>query len=74
MIFESLKDAAARGEKGLEPAAMLKFVQKKYWPAAESADIGSTAWRLWRVAKKLKKSGSIYSLPDEVEKKTQNAA
>jgi hypothetical protein len=73
MIYESLRDAADFGATGLEPAAMLEFVRKKYWPAALSPDIGSTAWRLWK-ARKLKKSGSIYSLPDEQEKKTQDAA
>ena len=74
MIYEALRLAAARGENGLEPAAMLKFIQEKYWPTAGSSDIGSTAWRLWRRANKLNKVGSIYSLRDEQEKKTQNAA
>jgi hypothetical protein len=73
MIYEALRHASLRGENGLEPAAMLEFVQKKYWPEAGSSNIGSTAWRLWRVGK-LKKSGSIYSLQDERGKSTQNAA
>lgn len=73
MIEEALRQAASRGETGLEPAAMLEFIQEKYWPGAGSTDVGSTAWRLWK-AGRLKKSGSIYSLPDQSEKGTQNAA
>jgi hypothetical protein len=73
MIYDALRHAAALGDNGLEPAAMLDFVRKKYWPTAVSSDIGSTAWRLWK-AGKLRKSGSIYSLSDEREKGTRNAA
>jgi len=72
LIYEALRQAAMLGENGLEPAAMLEFVRKKYWPTAVSSDIGSTAWRLWKVGK-LRKSGSIYSLPER-EKGAQNAA
>jgi hypothetical protein len=74
MIYESLEQASLLfGAFGLEPSGMLEFVQKKYWPEAGSTDIGSTAWRLWKSGK-LKKSGSIYSLPDDLEKGEQNAA
>lgn len=69
MVYEALRHAALRGETGLEPAAMLEFVRKKYWPTARSDDVGSTAWRLWK-AGKLKKSptGSLYSLLNEPKK------
>jgi hypothetical protein len=65
MIINALEEARSDGRHGLAPAELLSFVRERYWADAQQSDIGSTAWRMWKV-KRLKKPDakkSIYSLP-----------
>jgi hypothetical protein len=62
IIIECLAGAANAGLPGLEPNQILEWVRSKYWPNAESTDVGSTAWRMWKGGR-LVKDGAVYSLP-----------
>jgi hypothetical protein len=72
MIMQALQKAREDGRDGLAPAELLSFVQEKYWPDAQSSDVGSTAWRMWKAERLIKpdEKSSIYSLPSA----KQNAA
>lgn len=65
MIIEAISDALRQGKPGLDPAGMLLYVQKKYWPDAKGPDVGSTAWRMWKTKRLIKPDNKsrVYSLP-----------
>jgi hypothetical protein len=64
MIFEALKDAKARGLKGLEPKDITAFIAGKWWPDVKINNVGPIAWRLYK-SERLAKRQSKYRLPDE---------
>jgi hypothetical protein len=65
MIIEALTEAANNlNVDGLTPSALLVFVRQKYWPTAKSADVGSTAWRMWREGRLRRPTEGLYALPD----------
>jgi hypothetical protein len=65
MIIEALQNAAESGAPGLTPTGLLSYVRQKYWPDAQNADVGSTAWRMWKDGRLIKPSqdSPIYALP-----------
>ncbi len=65
MIYEALRDAKARGQKGLEPKDITAFIAAKWWPDVKINNVGPIAWRLYK-SEKLAKRQSRYRLPDEV--------
>jgi hypothetical protein len=64
MIYEALKDAKARGQRGLEPKDITAFIAAKWWPDVKINNVGPIAWRLYK-SDKLAKRQSRYRLPDE---------
>jgi hypothetical protein len=64
MIIEALTDAANNGAPGLTPSGILSFVQAKYWPGAKNADVGSTAWRMWKHGRLTRPREGFYGLPN----------
>jgi hypothetical protein len=69
MIIEAINDALGQGTPGIDPATMLQYVQRKYWPEAKSPDVASTAWRMWKAGRLAKphKDSPIYTLPKASE-------
>jgi hypothetical protein len=65
MIFEALKDARARGLKGLEPKGITAFIAAKWWPDVRINNVGPIAWRMYK-NERLAKRQSKYRLPDEL--------
>jgi hypothetical protein len=64
MIIEALTDAEEHlNVEGLTPSALLSFVRQKYWPDAKNADVGSTAWRMWKEGRLLRPVEGLYALP-----------
>lgn len=59
MIAEALAVAHSAGSPGLSPSGVLSWIRQKYWPAAEVANIGPIAWRMWKRGK-LGKDGQVY--------------
>jgi hypothetical protein len=64
MIFEALKDAKARGLKGLEPKDIAAFIAAKWWPSVKINNVGPIAWRLYK-NERLTKRQAKYRLPDD---------
>jgi hypothetical protein len=64
MIFEALRDAKARGLKGLEPKDIAAYIAAKWWPEVKINNVGPIAWRLYK-SDRLAKRQSKYRLPDE---------
>jgi hypothetical protein len=64
MIFEALKDAKARGLKGLEPKDITAFIAAKWWPSVKINNVGPIAWRLYK-NERLTKRQAKYRLPDD---------
>jgi len=65
MIIEALTEANDRlNVDSLTPSAILSFVQQKYWPDAKSADVGSTAWRMWKDGRLTRPQEGLYGLPN----------
>jgi hypothetical protein len=64
MIFEALKDARAKGQRGLEPKDIAAFIAAKWWPDVKINNVGPIAWRLHK-SDRLAKRQSKYRLPDE---------
>jgi hypothetical protein len=62
MIIEALKDAKARGVRGLEPKEITSFIAEKWWPTVTINAVGPIAWRMYS-REKLAKRQSKYSLP-----------
>jgi hypothetical protein len=48
MIKEALAYAVIQGGYGLKPAGILAYVRGKWWPEAQSNDVGPIAWRMWQ--------------------------
>lgn len=66
MITEALRDAKARGLKGLEPKDIAAYIASKWWPGVKINNVGPIAWRLYKNSR-LAKRQAKYRLPDEVE-------
>jgi hypothetical protein len=64
MIYEALRDAKAKGLKGLEPKDITAFIAAKWWPEVKINNVGPIAWRLYK-SDKLAKRQSKYRLLDE---------
>jgi hypothetical protein len=65
MIIAALKDAKARGLRGLEPKDITAFIATKWWPEVKINNVGPIAWRLYK-SERLAKRQSKYRLPDEL--------
>ena len=65
MIIEALKDAKARGLKGLEPKDITAFIAAKWWPDVRINNVGPIAWRLYK-SERLNKRNANYRLPDDL--------
>jgi hypothetical protein len=65
MIIEALKDAKARGLKGLEPRDITNFIAAKWWPDVKINNVGPIAWRLYK-SERLAKRQAKYRLPDDI--------
>ncbi len=65
MIIEAIEAGTKMGAPGIDPAAMLQYIQGRYWPDATSPDVSSTAWRMWKMGRLEKpfKDSPIYALP-----------
>jgi hypothetical protein len=48
MIKEALAYAVSLNAKGLKPAGLLSYIRGKWWPEAQSRDVGPVAWRMWQ--------------------------
>jgi hypothetical protein len=48
MIKEALAYAVMQRATGLKPAAILAYIRGKWWPGAQSNDVGPIAWRMWQ--------------------------
>ncbi len=69
MIKEALAHAVTVGANGLKPSGLLSYIRGKYWPAAESKDVGPIAWRMWQNDQLEHYESGEYALPeDEVAK------
>jgi hypothetical protein len=66
MIVEALLDCQARGQKGMEPKDIARFISRRWWPAVTINAVGPVAWRMHKQGK-LTKRGSKYSLPKNDE-------
>lgn len=64
MIKEALEHAVSVGAAGLKPAGLLSYIRGKYWPAAESKDVGPIAWRMWQNDQLEHFESGEYALPD----------
>lgn len=64
MIVAALKDAKAKGLKGLEPKDITSYIAAKWWPDVKINNVGPIAWRLYK-SDRLAKRQSKYRLPDE---------
>jgi len=62
MIIEALKDAKAKGQRGLEPKQMADFIAAKWWPGVTINAVGPIAWRMYS-KERLSKRQSRYFLP-----------
>lgn len=59
MILEALERAHKAGADGLQPAGLVDYIRKRYWPDVQVANVGPIAWRMWKRSQ-LGKDGSIY--------------
>jgi hypothetical protein len=66
MIVEALKDAKARGVRGLEPKEITNFIAGKWWPTVTINAVGPIAWRMYS-RDRLSKRQSKYSLPRVID-------
>src|ERR1700730_9336234 len=48
MIEEALEHGRDMGAAGLRPAGLVSYIRGKYWPGAETSDVGPIAWRMWK--------------------------
>jgi hypothetical protein len=64
MIKEALAHAVSVGASGLKPAGLLSYIRGKYWPTAESKDVGPIAWRMWQNDQLEHFNTGEYALPD----------
>lgn len=73
MIREALKHAIEVGAKGMKPAGLLSYIRGKYWPTAESRDVGPIAWRMWQSHQLEKFKDGEYTLPKSEREAIQQA-
>ena len=59
MILEALSAAG----RPMTPNELLAYVREKYWPEAQSPDVGSTAWRMAKDGRLVRPSPGFYGLP-----------
>ena len=45
------------------PSELLYLIQTKHWPQAQSSDVGSTAWRMWKDGRLIRPETGRYALP-----------
>jgi hypothetical protein len=62
MIKEALAHAVTLRAKGLKPSGMLSYIRGKWWPAAESKDVGPIAWRMSQNGQLEKSKDGVYAL------------
>jgi hypothetical protein len=62
MIKEALAHAVTLRARGMKPAAMLSYIRGKWWPAAQSKDVGPIAWRMWQDDQLEKSKEGVYAL------------
>jgi hypothetical protein len=62
MIREALAHAVAINAKGLKPAGILSYIRGKWWPEAQSKDVGPIAWRMWQDGRLEKFKDGDYAL------------
>jgi hypothetical protein len=72
MIVEALKDAKAKGQRGLEPKQMADFIAAKYWPTVTINAVGPIAWRMYS-KERLAKRQSRYFLPKASSEETADS-
>jgi hypothetical protein len=72
MIVEALKDARAKGQRGLEPKQMALFIAAKYWPTVTINAVGPIAWRM-HTKERLGKRQSRYFLPKASSEETADS-
>jgi hypothetical protein len=70
MIIAALKDAKAKGQRGLEPKDMVAFIAAKWWPGVPINAVGPIAWRMYS-KDKLTKRQSRYFLPKATEESAE---
>jgi hypothetical protein len=70
MIMTVLQEDVIGG--GMEPKAITRDVQTRWWPNVPSNAISSIAWRMWKRGQ-LRKEGSVYMLPEENEAADDNS-
>jgi hypothetical protein len=73
MILEALRDARAKGLKGLEPKEITSFIAEKWWPTVTINSVGPIAWRMYD-REQLAKRQSKYSLPKTIDETVENNA
>jgi len=62
MILTALKDARAKGKRGLEPKEIAEFIAATWWPDVPQVAVGPIAWRMYK-RHDLQKRESRYFLP-----------
>jgi hypothetical protein len=72
MIIEALKDAKAKGQRGLEPKQMADFIAAKWWPNVTINAVGPIAWRMYS-KERLAKRQSRYFLPKASSEETPDS-
>jgi hypothetical protein len=74
MILAALKDAKAKGQRGLEPKDMAAYIATKWWPGVPINAVGPIAWRMYS-KDKLTKRQARYFLPKTTDESVEaNAA
>jgi hypothetical protein len=72
MITEAIRNAHARGDKGMEPIMMTAFIRARWWPGVSPEKVNPIAWRMWKRGQ-LSKNGSAYALPRPNKARTNGA-
>jgi hypothetical protein len=62
MIKDALQHAVMAGGRGMKPAALLSYIRGTYWNGAQSKDVGSIAWRMWKNGQLEKSTSGVYAL------------
>jgi hypothetical protein len=65
MILDSLHEARARGQNGLEPREMAEFIEKKYWRGMPLHIVGPTAWRMHKDGRLAKRDSRYFLIQDD---------
>jgi hypothetical protein len=73
MILEALKDAKAKGVRGLEPKDIAAYIASKWWPTVAINAVGPIAWRMY-TKEKLTKRNSRYFLPKATDETAETHA